>query len=73
MLRKTYNMVKIDDKVDPKVCKGSLKKTSIFSDIVQKGGRGLGLNHYIRPQEIVTYLGGWVVLEVSMSLFDMSL
>ena len=45
------------------------KKNVRFSDIVQKGRRGSGLNHYFRTFRNNDVLVGWEGDEESVSLF----
>ena len=47
----------------------ALKKNVIFSDIVQKGRRGSGSNHYFRTFGNNDILGRWDGDEESVSLF----
>ena len=47
----------------------SKKKNFIFSDIVQKGRRGSGSNHYFRAFRNSDILGRWEGDKESVSLF----
>ena len=48
---------------------GFKKKNVIFSDIVQKGRRGSGSNHYFRAFRNSDILGRWEGDKESVSLF----
>ena len=71
-LRKDWKRMSFDISnrdVDKRIRHAFKKKNFIFSDIVQKGRRGSGLNHYFRTFRNNDVLVGWEGDEESVSLF----
>ena len=71
-LRKDWKRMSFDISnrdVDKRIRDAFKKKNFIFSDIVQKGRRGSGSNHYFRAFRNSGILGRWEGDKESVSLF----